>query len=730
MPYTPNNPYIPGDPYSYDLKWIVEEVKTAISLYEPLSDDFTQLYNYVHDYFDNLDVTAEVRAIIMQMEAAGYFENLVQQIINDDQAVENAVSAWLDANVDPVGSAVLVDTTLTISGAAADSQITGDRISAAAETATALATKGGYIEYPQMTQGSINPATGAETITDARTWRTGFIQVSDILELDADLTYTIYAYYYDSDQTYIAPRVLVNSAFVLDSSKYYVRFIVNYSSAITEDQASTALKFTLKSVLYDLLQQKWTVPRNNLNSISVGSDEKAQSICLYGKTVQTGTGKASMNNVRTISGISTLNFDIDGTSYSITLDDPIYEGDYVDIVNKKIVRNMGYYVINSDSTITQEALPDNHYRFRIPTSIPWDNSKGWGVSDKLYSSNSPIIGGTTDETVCCFTGTNRIYAVIDQFATVTDLYNWLASNTIQFLGYRAAPLVEDLTASIDIPDDAFAVNYTGIIKSDIETDKETYLKYYNEGVTVGAGGDYAHLLDALKLSDADITVKSGTYDLISEYTNYYGADFWTNYDYTQGIFDRFLYGLWVSDRKITFSADSIISCHYTGANTEPESYFSAFATGSGVVLDGLNVDYDNIRYAIHDDYSTAGAGTITEFKNCVFNGTPNYSAVIGGGCGIRNTYLIHNCYFNIGGLINKNCISYHNNKGAVALNKIIVSNCYGNGSCSFEWYGTSQDVTPCIVNNSKFTYISCAAHYQPPNTDVNMKLIDFNNTLI
>lgn len=30
MPYTPNNnPYIPGDPYSYDLKWIVDHVKNA-----------------------------------------------------------------------------------------------------------------------------------------------------------------------------------------------------------------------------------------------------------------------------------------------------------------------------------------------------------------------------------------------------------------------------------------------------------------------------------------------------------------------------------------------------------------------------------------------------------------------------------------------------------------------------------------------------------------------------
>ena len=32
MPYTPNNnPYIPGDPYSYDLKWLVQKTKDAAS---------------------------------------------------------------------------------------------------------------------------------------------------------------------------------------------------------------------------------------------------------------------------------------------------------------------------------------------------------------------------------------------------------------------------------------------------------------------------------------------------------------------------------------------------------------------------------------------------------------------------------------------------------------------------------------------------------------------------
>ena len=31
MAYTPNNPYIPGDPYSYDLKWIITQLKTIDS---------------------------------------------------------------------------------------------------------------------------------------------------------------------------------------------------------------------------------------------------------------------------------------------------------------------------------------------------------------------------------------------------------------------------------------------------------------------------------------------------------------------------------------------------------------------------------------------------------------------------------------------------------------------------------------------------------------------------
>lgn len=135
MAYTPNNnPYVAGDPYSYDLKWIVEKLKEAISLYEPLHSEFEDvqtnfenLYEYVHDYFNNLDLTSEVEAIIYDMETDGTLKSIINDILNDSGDVQTVITNWLQDNVNPVGSAVMVDASLTISGAAADALVTGNK---------------------------------------------------------------------------------------------------------------------------------------------------------------------------------------------------------------------------------------------------------------------------------------------------------------------------------------------------------------------------------------------------------------------------------------------------------------------------------------------------------------------------------------------------------------------------------------------------------------------------
>lgn len=141
-----NNPLIPGDPYSYDLKWIVDKLQEAIALYQPLnekfdalSDDFDDLKTFVTDYFANLDISEEVKNKINDMIASGFFDVLVRQIISDSGEVQTTVTNWLNENVTPVGSAVTVDESLTISGAAADAKVVGDRFAEMSD--------GNYLDY-------------------------------------------------------------------------------------------------------------------------------------------------------------------------------------------------------------------------------------------------------------------------------------------------------------------------------------------------------------------------------------------------------------------------------------------------------------------------------------------------------------------------------------------------------------------------------------------------------
>lgn len=95
-----------------------------------LLTEFTTLKNYVDNYFDNLDTQAEIEAILDNWVTSGEFSDLLYPVVQPmvPPMVATEVSSWLNANVDPVGSAVVVDNTLTISGAAADAKVTGDRL--------------------------------------------------------------------------------------------------------------------------------------------------------------------------------------------------------------------------------------------------------------------------------------------------------------------------------------------------------------------------------------------------------------------------------------------------------------------------------------------------------------------------------------------------------------------------------------------------------------------------
>lgn len=149
------------------LNHTIEDLTAVESNTSALANAYDQLQKYVNDYFDDLDVEAELRNVLDAMAEDGTLDALLDPLvenqlpgvvdekidavvadqINDavagqidesvadqlpalvDAGIPEEVSEWLEANVDPVGSAVVVDSTLTISGAAADAKATGDELS-------------------------------------------------------------------------------------------------------------------------------------------------------------------------------------------------------------------------------------------------------------------------------------------------------------------------------------------------------------------------------------------------------------------------------------------------------------------------------------------------------------------------------------------------------------------------------------------------------------------------
>lgn len=89
-----------------------------------------QLQNWINSWFDNLDVQEELNKKIDSMVQDGSFGTLLHQTFDEqiNNQTTSAVTAWLVANVTPTGSAVVVDKSLSIEGAAADAKVTGKYI--------------------------------------------------------------------------------------------------------------------------------------------------------------------------------------------------------------------------------------------------------------------------------------------------------------------------------------------------------------------------------------------------------------------------------------------------------------------------------------------------------------------------------------------------------------------------------------------------------------------------
>ena len=269
----------------------------------------------------------------------------------------------------------------------------------------------------------------------------------------------------------------------------------------------------------------------------------------------------------------------------------------------------------------------------------------------------------------------------------------------------------------------------------ISLPQEGFVHVYH--VEKDGSGDYDKLIPAIteaeKYMDSCIYIGPGVWDLIDEL----GDEYVENCSSAQR-------GIYLKNRvHLIGSSESIITCNYTGNNTNTMTWLSAFNSGEyGFTLENINIESSNVRYTIHDERDTSAEHYDNYYLNCNFkhnNELGGNRQCIGGGLGKDGHIVMRGCVFDAVGVSNNSAVSYHNTwyKGGKGKSFIDIQ---GNivkrtGTFRFSWFGDSTEMTQIICANN---FIGSDIQFVQETTDtslgvktdiVNMELYQWNNKI-
>ena len=116
-------PYDFNGTLSLENKFVVlfKTVKEMFEAQNELVKSYKALYDFINQYFTNLDIQTEVNKKIEEMKNSGELLNLLKP------TVSNEVSTWLTSNITNPSNPP-IDKSMTVENAAADSKVVGERL--------------------------------------------------------------------------------------------------------------------------------------------------------------------------------------------------------------------------------------------------------------------------------------------------------------------------------------------------------------------------------------------------------------------------------------------------------------------------------------------------------------------------------------------------------------------------------------------------------------------------
>lgn len=203
----------PGtDFHDLNLDWLLQQMKACLAEWattktaweslaasnaefkETIEAEWDELETFVNNYFANLDLSDEVSAKINEMVADGSMLLLIQATVQTSSAT--AAAAWLAEHV-VQETGYVIDDTLTVANAAADSKAVGDRFGEVGET---VQTEWNNI-FSDMNRpmtfvlGTFDTTTGSLTTSTTRARATYFYERSPAyVTCDSDVEYRLVWY--------------------------------------------------------------------------------------------------------------------------------------------------------------------------------------------------------------------------------------------------------------------------------------------------------------------------------------------------------------------------------------------------------------------------------------------------------------------------------------------------------------------------------------------------------
>lgn len=680
--------------YEYLKNQVIPTVNNNAEAVEELQTAFITLKTWIENYFENLDVQEEINHKLDEMAEDGTITNLIKQYIDP---IMNSYQESINSTVEDFTSSI--NTTVSVQNRKIGEIDT--KVNQATSGSPLVATS--TAEMTETDRVYVNTTDGYWYYYDGDSWEQGGIyQASVDNETTEKLVSDMYYLMINTDDYSVETNHYINAlnGALVDDNNGVATSVIDISGRTSNDiKIKCSLNSAFGLAVYDKEMKYLTgICGNNASDYGYVAGTTPQDIT-FRVPNNAFYIRASMRSIY-YSQKSDFNIQIADTN-------SIYAKIKFNEINLE-----SYNMINLE-TITED------YRIN-PANGNLTSLNEWNATDfiKIEASNNYYFKAPNALGPLAYYDEN--YAFISGLDNI-GVANKLILTTPENSKFIRLSIHDDQLSTAQLNKGKLETLYTPY-KLQIPSDMLTP----TFDIIVSPTDD---LIEVLQQNQGKtILLREGTYNIEQIYKNHFDDNYFENYTgYDSG--NEYTYGVGIGAGLPIFNRTKLVGTsgakfvfNYTGTNPNVKLYFSCFATGDGITLDGINCNVSNVRYIVHDDYNISGLPYHTIIKNCRFN--CNVAQCIGGGMGNFAVYEIFNNVFT--GSYKEN-VSYHNKYSSLAINEMTIKDNYFETRLSLRHYGLSTQLSNVLVTNNNFGNPIELRKENPDVVNENINLIEWNN---